>query len=375
MTTTTSKKEMYQALRPTDIALYLRAKHWTQDAQHKTLWFLGEEEVLLPTNREAGDYALRIGDLLEALAMVEQRNPSQVYEDLQTIGFDTLRIRIADTEMSDGTLPIEQHTQIAQKTRELVLSAACAAIEKRAFWPTRKPTKATEHIRRVRIGQSERGSYIVTVLCRVTPLLHTPTNPSSADSEETFERQVTLMLAHSLRALEHASREAALQQELAAFSQAIPAGVSANLCDAVAGFWGDEHAQRKVDFLFSWSPNRPVIAEPISKVSFSSDRVPFLRAASIQLRDTGHPSDIEITGPVVKFERSEGAEKGKATLYCHVEERPLRVVFELSEPDYNMVTNAHRDGCLVTVSGSLQKEGRSFSLKNPHHLIIESNES
>jgi hypothetical protein len=93
------------------------------------------------------------------------------------------------------------------------------------------------------------------------------------------------------------------------------------------------------------------------------------------MRETSPLPDVDLTGPVVKLERAEGAEKGKATLYCQIEERPFRVTFELDEPAYSTITNAHRDGRLVTVSGTLQKEGRSFFLKNPHRLIIESDET
>jgi hypothetical protein len=36
-------------------------------------------EILLPTNRDLGDYAIRIGEALHTLAVVEDREPQDVY--------------------------------------------------------------------------------------------------------------------------------------------------------------------------------------------------------------------------------------------------------------------------------------------------------
>ncbi|MGL4550284.1 MAG: hypothetical protein ACRC33_03770 [Gemmataceae bacterium] len=168
-----------KAIQPSDAALYLRSHGWQQrpgPMPHASVWGLtrgGDEfEALLPMDVEFRDYALRMGDLLGVLAAAEGRSQGQVYADPLPVGFDVLRIRIADPELSDGTMPIEEHAQIAQKARDLILAAACAATERRAVWHTRKPAQAVEFVRLVRVGQSERGSYVLTVNSRVTPRLH-----------------------------------------------------------------------------------------------------------------------------------------------------------------------------------------------------------
>ena len=365
-------KEAIQAISPMDAASYLRAKDWhqIQSGERASLWSTrdGAFEVFLPLDTTAGDYALRMGDLLQTLALAEERSQIQIYRDLLTIGFDAVRIRVDDPEMVDGSLPLEQYTQIAQKTRELILSAACSVIEKRPVWHTRKPAKALEHMRRVRIGQSEQGSYIITILCRVTPHLYVE---SDVEPEETFERQVTLNLANLLHKLEQASGEAVARQELAAFAPAIKEGVSANLCEAVAGFWGEESNKRQLEFLFSWSPARPVALGVLSKVRFSSDRAPLLRAAGKQMREMSAFSDVELVGPVIKLERAKDAETGKATLFCNFEEKQIRVAVELGGDLYRVATRAHEEGYLVTLRGTLQREGRIFSIKNLYDFVAE----
>lgn len=271
--------EAVRAIRPVDAALYLRAKGWRQISSQpgrSSTWIISagdeEYEALLPMNLELRDYALRVSELLGVLAAAEKRSQWQVYSDLLTVTADVLRIRIMDPELADGTLPIEEHAQIAQNARDLVLAAACAATEPRPVWHKRKPTRAMDHVRRVRIGQSERGSYILTVISRIPPQLHGE-QPPLFDTDTPFERKVTETLARSLHALTGAAEQAALTQQMAAFDEAIPHGVNANLCDAVVGLWGGDERQRNLEFSFSWSPARPVPPERVRRVAFSSDRI------------------------------------------------------------------------------------------------------
>jgi hypothetical protein len=366
------------AIRPVDAALYLRAMGWQQAASQPGLastWSItaGDEEyeALLPMASDLRDYALRIGDLLALLAAVENRSEWQVYSDLLTVTSDVLRIRITDPELTDGTLPIEEHAQIAQKARDLILAAACAATEPRPVWHKRKPTVAMDHVRRVRIGQSERGSYIVTVISRITPQLH-HAQQQLFEVAPPFERQVTETLARSLRALDHAAERAALSQQMDAFDEAIPQGVNANLCDAVVGLWGGDEVQRNLEFSFSWSPARPVPHEAVRTVHFSSDRIPVIREAGRQMRDREPLSDFDLRGPVVKLERPDGAPTGKVTIIGLVEDRQVRVVTELEDAQYHVAVQAHDQGQTVLTTGTLVKEGRGYVLKNPADLVVES---
>jgi hypothetical protein len=363
-----------RAIRALDAALYLRSSGWVPQevgAGQGTQWLRtveGKEfEALLPMNPELRDYALRMGDLMTVLSVAENRSQWQIYSDLLTITSDVMRIRISDPDLTDGTLPIEEHAQIAQKARDLVLAAACAATERRPVWHTRKPAQATEHVRKVRIGQSERGSYIVTVISRITPQLQT--QEDLFDEAAPYERQVTQLLAESLQALAGAAEKAALTQRMAAFDEAVPQGVNANLCDAVVGLWGGDEMERSLDFSFSWSPTRPITAP--RRVSFSSDRMPVIREAGRVMREQAPTPDFELLGAVVKLERPEGAPTGKVTIARYGDEGPRRVTLELGGSEYHTAVEAHDQGKTIRASGTLVKVGRSFALNNPNVLGLQ----
>lgn len=365
-----------RAIQPVDAALYLRATGWeavdSKDSR-VAVWSKTAEneefEVLLPMEPSLGDFALRMGELLQVLSIAENRSQSEVYRDLLTVSSDVIRIRIADPELSDGTIPIEEHAQIAQKARDLILAGACAATELRAVWHKRKPQQAIDHVRRVRIGQTERGSYVVTVMSRVPPELH-GIGGKLFETDSPFERRVTETLANSLVALNNASQQAAVRQTMDAFEQAVPFGVNSNLCEAVAGLWAGDETQRSLEISFSWAPSRPVAAGAVRRVLFSQDRLPIIREAARQLRERAPVPEFELFGPVLRLERADGATAGTVTVIGVVDGRTVRVAAELGDPDYHNIVQAHDQGKAIRMSGTLQKEGRGFSLRYPTDITV-----
>jgi hypothetical protein len=368
--------EAMKALHPLEVAAYLRSRAWvSREARggRATIWALTvadeEYEALLPLDPAIGDFALRMGDLIQVLAAAEQRSQEEIYSDLLTTTADVVRIRIEDSDLQDGTLPIEVHARIAQKARDLMLAAACAATEARAVWHTRKPTQAVDQVRKVRIGQTERSSYVVTVITRVSPELHMAQG-RLFETEVPFERRMTQTLASSLFHLERAAEEAALSGEFKAFDVSVTKGVSANLCDAVAGLWGEEDRFRNLEFTFSWSPARAPEPNTVRRVRFIADRIPVIREAGRLLRERAPVADFELEGAVVKLERAEGSPTGKVTILGQVEGKPRRVVVEMDDPNYHYAVLAHDQFKALRCFGSLTREGRSLILQDPHEITV-----
>ena len=165
-------KQILETLKPLELATYLRSKGWRQVQAVEDRWATwtkgSDFEVVLPLTRELGDFVLRMGDTLRTLEVVEDRSQLEILNDLLATSADIMRFRITYAEATDGTIPIEEGAQIVQRARDMVMAGACAAIEKRAVFQTRKPNQAVEYLKKVRMGQTERGSYVVTVISRVS---------------------------------------------------------------------------------------------------------------------------------------------------------------------------------------------------------------
>ncbi len=82
-------KERLLALDPADVEAYLLARGWEADRKASSaeagVYHLPadpEAEILLPRDRGFVDYALRLSEVLQALAAAERRTAWEVLEDL-----------------------------------------------------------------------------------------------------------------------------------------------------------------------------------------------------------------------------------------------------------------------------------------------------
>jgi hypothetical protein len=105
-----------RAVRPLELAAYLRANGWRQEADigdgKGSLWLLhrsdgSEYDVTLPAKRDLADYALRMSEVLHTLAKVERRSQLDVLRDIETTTADLVRVRAPRRDTENGTLPLD----------------------------------------------------------------------------------------------------------------------------------------------------------------------------------------------------------------------------------------------------------------------------
>jgi hypothetical protein len=366
------------ALRPLEVAAYLRAKGWRKDAELNgkgTLWLWPPEggnefDIALPARRDLGDYVLRIAEVLHTLASAEGRSQLDVLRDIHTVASDLIRIRTPNRDSEDGSLPLDQAVTFVERSRDMMLAAACAALDKRPVYSKRKAQQAMDYIGNVRMGQTERGSYVLTILSPVPPELK-PTHPMLLPAEPVapYERQVTRTLMDALKAMGDAAGAAAQQGDMAPFQMAVSRGVSANLCDAIVGLL-DVSAGDGLDIQMAWSRTRPVEDTQPSRIQFGNDSRPFIAEAARVFRETTSVDDFEIEGIVTRLNREPTAISGEITITGNVEGRMRRLSLTLDEPTYRQATEAHTNRKTVRCTGELLKEGRGYSLQNPRWFEV-----
>jgi hypothetical protein len=374
MKATIRDRQILESLRPLEVVSYLRATGWTQAEirpERYSVWTRngnGEYEVVVPLAR-FDDFALRMGDLLTTLESAESRSQIQILTDLSFSNADVVRISSDVAESADGTIPIEDAVTLVQKARDAVLAAACSAIEPRAYFAPRKFDKALDYVRKVKMGQTERGSYTVTVVSKVAPVLQQP-ELLPGDAEEPYERRVVRTFGTGISRIRAAAEEAAASGRLDSFEDGIPSGISANLCNALVGMIEDKEFVRGLVFSFSWSRTRPLLQEVPPHIFISPDSFPVIEEAGRRLREISPQEEFELIGIVVKLDRGPEERLGRVTALGFVDNRPHSIRMELGVEDYSQATTAHNERKLIQVRGDLFKEGRSYVLRDPRGLRV-----
>lgn len=213
------------------------------------------------------------------------------------------------------------------------------------------------------MGQTERGSFVVTLLTPVVP----PPIPAPLDPEwpvaEPRERKVSKRLVEALEATRR-SVEMAASGDTAAFGEAVPQGVSANLCEALATL---TERFSTLEVGVAWARSFP--ADPPSRtVQFDRAAAPILQAAARAFRDRAPKEGVEVVGFVQRLHRDEEETDGEISLHARIpgsagRMHPITAILE--EADYERAIEAHRRKLTVIAEGDLHRIGRRWRLRNP----------
>jgi hypothetical protein len=361
--------EVLRGISPFELAAYLRVQGWQQraiQAGRFSVWEWPEQpdfEVLLPLDRTFRDFALRVSDIFKALEQVENRSEYDILLDLVTTSADVIRARLHDVDAAHGTIPIEHGVTLVSRARDLISAAASAAVEPREYFGPRRPTRVTDYVRHARLGQTEWGSYAITIISRVNPELRDG-QLILGMVDDPFERKVVRTLAAAVNATQFAAEQAALTGNFEAFSARVRDGVSANLCEALVGMAGGPETNRGLTFEFSWSRSRPPDANALRAVRLPPEAIPVVAEAGRIFREASPREDFIVIGPVVRLDRPEGAPFGRAVVVSFLDDRPVRISIQLDADDYAVALAAHGERLPIYCAGTLIKDGRSFVLRD-----------
>jgi hypothetical protein len=88
------------ALEPFEVVAYLRARDWRRTDRIRevaTVWAPPsseprQAEVIVPSDRSVGDFAIRMAELVRALTVIEERPSAEVGTDIGTATVDVMRL-------------------------------------------------------------------------------------------------------------------------------------------------------------------------------------------------------------------------------------------------------------------------------------------
>lgn len=228
--------------------------------------------------------------------------------------------------------------------------------------------RANEYMGGVRLGQTEIGSYIVRLLSPVPPELRAQYQPTFWPELELepFQRQVTRVLMDALDQVQNALRKVNQGEGVEAFEEAVPRGVSANLCTATAALIESGNG---LDLSMTWAQTRRT-PEPRQKYTFGKEDSRILREAAKVLKETAPRPDERLSGFVTKLARTVEQELGTATFKVLLDEKLASITTQLDQDLYTLASAANNDRSTIEISGDLVREGQRWRLTNPRNLQV-----
>ena len=366
-------RDLLGAVHPGDAMAYLLDRGWRRlaDVRRMARWVWPEDEgleVLVPLEPRPADFIARVQDLVHGLSLAEERSPDSVLRDLLTARADAIRIRVRPLGERDGSIPIDDGVVLVQQSRSLLVAAARSALEPRALHSYRPPDVVREYLRQVRLGQSERGSYVVTLLSPIGADAAAAGRINRLPVGYPFARRAVTTLAVALEAArETAERTAAGQAHVNSFLETVQRGVSANLCDALVKIAGRQ--QRGFSVTFGWAPVEPVHGLAVT-IDFEDRVIPVLSQAAELMRTAEEYGHGLVQGQVVRLQRQSDRGPGRVVVRGFVGQGPRRVAIDLDAEAYDQAILAHQQGLRIAVEGRLVREGSFWMLQDPRNFRL-----
>lgn len=365
-----AEREMLETLQPDAVQAYLRARGWEDvgtegpSARVYAKPELGSaSELLVPTKPSARDYGRLTGILVDRIAFVEQMARAAVIQDLSFAGYDVLRVRIVEAD--DGSLDLEKIVVVVKEARAALVAAAAATAAgvPRKNYTGRQHESVGAFVDRIRVGQTERGSFVVPLL---SPYAFDPDDGLTFPGEW-FARRVMKKLTVGLGTVDRvlgASNGATVDS----FLDATPQGVSANLCGALGRL---VQAVGDIELGVRWAsaaPEKPVQTVKLARASAST----LLRASS-RLAEADPPPAEPFVGWITHLDNPRSVATAEAMVDGKL--RNIRCYFdERMRADFATAWEQRRP---LLLQGPIVREGKRLSVRQlaiAHPLDVEPDE-
>lgn len=375
------------------VSSFLGASGWSidDDSTYAERWSIpdgnGTARVLLPTDSTFDDFDRRFNETLRALCAMNDWDVFQLANAIVSIRSDILRLR-ADQLIRYDSIPIKQASDLIDGAVQMMTAAARSTIEPRPSHRGARPKPVANFVDNdVRMGHTQRGSFVITILTRLDESVTISSDPSRSESDDVptdlnpegeratselatgeedeislapFQRRVMSTLANALVLAPDVQ-----QQSDAAIERAIQTGVSAQLYDSLSKMTSFE-GLRSLDMSFRWAPALPENHPEIEDIAIGRDEIPIYKSLGDKFRNQDSPTRQTLYGYVIRLEWDESVSANNvatATVRGVVgrnQRRQAKVRVVASTHD--IAVAAYHRRVPVTVTGDLEKRGNGYQM-------------
>jgi hypothetical protein len=337
-------------------------------------------EVLLPLDRNFADYGRSILRALEVISFIENKEVYQTLSDILLPPSDVVRYRIVNRDTEDGTITFDDGFNLLENARMSLYTSACDILQP-AFYHKRLSLKnADQFIKQCRLGQTERGSFIASIICPFTEqvegievnqltLFSTPEKFTSS-----FTRRVTSNLLLSVQKVKRAIENDTVDELL---NPDRTDKISANFLQSLVSLSEIENQPKTdLEIIATWSAVAPTTDLPAS-VSLSQEYIPAIRGIIQKVLPKDEKDPGEFIGKISQVRAEPDVnkrEEGEITFnFMSDNYKTARAKVTLNPEDYKRACEAHEHGLAVRIRGVLVTTDRTKIIQEPVFEILDRN--
>lgn len=334
-------------------------------------------EIIIPLNRNFIDYKNSIKNVLEKIAVYENRNIEYVINDLIIPPADIIRFRVVNEETENGLISFQDGFNLLENAKKSLYATACDIVSPSIYHKKLYSKSANQFIDSCYLGQTERGSFIASIVC---PFINSsredaPIQLSLFSEEEVLETSLTRTITRKfIKSLNEVKSNIEIGnydflEELVNTDK-----ISVNFLESIVelGEYGDKE---QIDISISWTNHIEKIHNLPAEVTFTKDYIQPLE----YIIDKYLPKDEGIIGSFVgKISEAktnpdiDKRNSGEITFnFINDLNKAIKAKVNLNPEQFSEALKALDNGSNVKIGGELISEGKSKFINNPIFTIIE----
>lgn len=356
-----------EKINPFLFSKYLKDTGWEQFPSKRTkvkIYQIENErgfyQVNLPVDRRLSDYKQAMYRAVQTAAEAGDREIQSVLLYLLNPYSDILKIRLANPDMESGNISLDDAIRVYDNAKRLLAAAAQDVLHPRKYHQGRMEDAVSKFLSECRFGQTEIGSYVVSVVCPFAELDEQKEYQQLSffsDEEKcasSLTRQVTSRVMDNLYQIKKSVDEDNMDELIARTEKCV---ISANFYEALMNL--NENSERTdVEFIAEWSPTVKNNQCAYNRVMFSHDYYEPIRAAVNRLREE-KAAATRIYGRIKQLDSTPDVAKRKdgriTVVYLDENNRSRTIIVRVDKNDYDKAITAHSKGYFVEIIGNMAK--------------------
>ena len=317
-------------------------------------------QITVPCDREFEDYALAMRKVIATLSITEGKSEEQLILELLNPLSDILRVRHISPDVENGSILFEDAINLFENSKKLLLNAALDSSigSYKKIYRGRPPEDVQQFINHCRYGQTEIGSYVISLVCPFVTFDQGQLQQLTLFSEEenasvSITRRATKKLVESLSEIKQAVEDGG---DLSEIIEDPEKNISVSFIESITNL-NIEKANNSLEIKAKWAPtinsNRP----GVDKIQLSHDHYSPLKSIVDKYKKEDETVSQTFEGRISKLYASpnlEDREKGRATLvYINQLNKTSSVNLLLSKVDYDIAISAHSEGRTIRAIGEV----------------------
>lgn len=326
------------------------------------------KKLAIPAAEDFDDFYIVLRDVIKMLSKVEKRTEVEIIKDINATFVDRIEFRIISDISEDGKLPIDYAAECIEGLKDLVLYALCA---EQSAQPVcyRASDYAKSYLNNFKLAQTEKGSFILNIDIQVVDEKNEQAVLTGFDVPVPLEHKVIERIGTAISQVDAVVKNERQLTETAA--SAFEAGITANMCDALMKM----RPLSDDDQILTTIRYASALTNQTGKtecIDMRANHFLVIDELAKIYRDKIAVQDATLVGIVRSLSKRHDSDGEMKTirLYTTFEGCARTVTIDLSDDQYRIACDAHRDGLEVEVSGELDTSERYWTMTQIRHFAL-----